>query len=95
MLAELGEAGLRADLLKVGHHGSKTSTSEDFLDAVAPRLALISDGVGNVYHHPSPVVLRRLEKRGIPTLRTDRVGEIVVRIGKRGQLAIELPGAPR
>jgi competence protein ComEC len=95
MLAELGEVGLRADLLKVGHHGSKTSTTEDFLDAVAPRLALISDGVGNVYHHPSPVVLQRLEERGIPTLRTDRDGEIDVRIGEKGRLTIELPGAPR
>jgi competence protein ComEC len=95
MLAELGEAGLRADLLKLGHHGSKTSTTEDFLDAVAPRLALISDGVANVYHHPSPVVLRRLEARGIPTLRTDRDGEVVVRVRDDGGLRIELPGAPR
>jgi len=95
MLAELGEAGLRADLLKLGHHGSKTSTTEDFLDAVAPRLALISDGVGNVYHHPSTVVLRRLTERAIPTLRTDRDGEVVVRVGEGGKLTIELPAAPR
>ncbi len=95
MLAELGAAGLHADLLKLGHHGSKTSTSEDFLDAVAPRLALVSDGIGNVYHHPSPVVLRRLEERAIPTLRTDRDGEVVVRFGEDGRLRIELPAAPR
>ncbi len=95
MLADLGGDGLQADLLKVGHHGSKTSTSEDFLDAVSPRLALISDGIANVYHHPSPIVLRRLAERAIPTLRTDRDGEIVVRIGEDGRLRIELPQAPR
>ncbi len=95
MLREVGEEGLRADLLKVGHHGSKTSTTDDLLDAVSPRLALISDGVANVYHHPSPVVLRRLQKRAIPTLRTDRDGEVVVRFGEGGALAIELPGGPR
>lgn len=95
MLRELGDGGLRADILKVGHHGSKTSTTDDFLAAISPRLALISDGIANVYHHPSPVVLRRLQKRAIPTLRTDRDGEVVVRIGEGGALRIELPGAPR
>jgi competence protein ComEC len=95
MLAEAGEAGLRADILKLGHHGSKTSTTDDFLAAVAPRLALVSDGIGNVYHHPSPAVLRRLAERAIPALRTDRDGEVIVRIGEDGAMRIELPGAPR
>jgi competence protein ComEC len=85
---------LHADLLKVAHHGSRTSSTEAFLDAVAPRLALISVGVGNVYHHPSPEIVERLGSRS-RVLRTDRTGEIVVRFGVDGRLRIETPGAPK
>ncbi len=93
-LAECCARELRADLLKVAHHGSRTSSTETFLDAVAPRLALISVGVGNVYHHPSPEVVERLGDRS-RVLRTDRSGEIVVRFGADGRLRIETPGAPK
>ena len=86
---------LRADLLKVAHHGSRTSSTEDFLDAVKPRLALISVGVGNVYHHPSPEIVERLRDHRARMLRTDRAGEIVVRFGADGRLRIEMPGAPK
>jgi competence protein ComEC len=86
---------LRADLLKVAHHGSRTSSTEDFLDAVKPRLALISVGVGNVYHHPSPEIVERLRDHRARVLRTDRAGEIVVRFGADGRLRIEMPGAPK
>jgi competence protein ComEC len=85
---------LRADLLKVAHHGSRTSSTEDFLDAVAPRLALISVGVDNVYHHPSPEIVARLRGRS-HVLRTDRAGEIVVRFPPDRRLRIEMPGAPK
>jgi competence protein ComEC len=87
--------GLRADVLKVAHHGSRTSSGESFLDAVRPRLALISAGPGNPYHHPSRTVLDRLADRGIPTLRTDRHGMVRVRLRGGGRLRIELPGFPR
>jgi competence protein ComEC len=70
---------LRADVLKVGHHGSRTSSQPDFLDAVAPTLALVSVGRGNRYGHPSPVVLRELATRQITVVRTDMVGTTVVR----------------
>src|SRR6202035_1716311 len=50
-LAAAGEDGLHADLLKVGHHGSKTSSPAGFLDAVAPRLALLSVGIDHPHHH--------------------------------------------
>jgi competence protein ComEC len=72
-------AALRADVLKVGHHGSATSSTPPFLAAVRPRLALVSVGAGNTYGHPSPAVVRRLEQGGARVLRTDRVGTIVVR----------------
>jgi competence protein ComEC len=70
-------AALRADLLKVGHHGSRTSTSPDFLAAVAPSVALICSGVRNRYGHPDPGVMDLLAARGVHAARTDRGGEIV------------------
>ena len=69
---------LRADLLKVGHHGSSTSSSEDFLSAVRPAYALISCGEDNSYGHPEQAVLDRLEAVGAEIYRTDRNGTIRV-----------------
>jgi len=71
-------AALRADVLKVGHHGSGTSSSEPFLSAVRPRLALVSVGAGNSYHLPAPSVMRALAAHGAQVLRTDHLGTIVV-----------------
>jgi competence protein ComEC len=71
--------GLRAQLLKAGHHGSRTSTSAALLDAVDPELVVVSAGRRNRYGHPAPEVLRRLEARGIAVARTDREGTISVR----------------
>jgi competence protein ComEC len=70
---------LRADVLKVGHHGSTTSTTERFLRAVRPSIALVSVGAGNTYGHPAPPVLASLAASGAMVLRTDRHGHLVVR----------------
>ncbi|HEY5021925.1 MAG TPA: hypothetical protein VII30_05470, partial [Gemmatimonadaceae bacterium] len=70
---------LRADVLKVGHHGSSTSSSDEFLAAVHPALAVISVGAGNKYGHPSGDVVRALARVGAEVLRTDEAGTIVVR----------------
>jgi competence protein ComEC len=64
--------GLHADVLKVGHHGSKTSTTQEFLDTVTPAIAVISAGEDDPYGHPSPELLERLEASGAWVLRTDR-----------------------
>lgn len=64
------------DILKVGHHGSKTSTSQQFLEAVQPETSLISVGQNNSYGHPSPEVLNRLIQFGGKILRTDQQGTI-------------------
>ncbi|MCL6635885.1 MAG: MBL fold metallo-hydrolase, partial [Peptococcaceae bacterium] len=76
---EMLEAGadLRAQVLKVGHHGSSSSTSAAFLKAVSPRYAVISVGAGNDYRHPHQVTLDRLKKAGVSVLRTDQKGTIV------------------
>ena len=67
-----------ADILKVGHHGSKTSSTPDFLDQVHPGLAVISDGHGNLYGHPSRMTLDNLGARHISTYRTDLEGLISI-----------------
>jgi competence protein ComEC len=76
MLSENSGADLHADILKIGHHGSKNSTMPDFLSAVNPQIAIISSGEDNPYGHPSPEVLDRLETAGVRTLRTDTNGAI-------------------
>lgn len=70
---------LHADVLKVGHHGSSTSSSDEFLAAVHPALALISVGAGNMYGHPSGDVIHALARIGAEVLRTDESGTVVVR----------------
>jgi competence protein ComEC len=70
-----GEA-MRADVLKVGHHGSKNSTTPEFLAQVHPQIAVISAGQDNPYGHPSPELLQRLENAGVRILRTDRYGAV-------------------
>jgi competence protein ComEC len=66
-------------LLKVGHHGSKTSSGEDFLEQLQPQFALISDGYKNQFHHPHPTVLARLADHHAAILRTDQRGLISFR----------------
>jgi competence protein ComEC len=72
----LAQAPIR--ILKVGHHGSRTSTSQDLLDAWRPQIALISAGRGNTFGHPAPEVLSRLEAAGARVYRTDRDGQITL-----------------
>ena len=81
-----GTDRLRCDVLKVCHHGSSTSSTDAFLDAVDPAVALIGVGRNN-YGHPSPAVIEKLEKKGIMIYRTDRDGAIAIR-KKRGKLLI-------
>ena len=69
---------LNSDVLKVGHHGSKTSTSPKFLENVSPDIAVISCGKDNPYKHPHEIVLKNLEEFGIKILRTDQDGDIKI-----------------
>ena len=74
---------LRADILKVAHHGSNTSSIDPFLDAVSPEFAVISDGYENTFHHPHPKVLARLAAHHARVLRTDLEGLITLRTDGR------------
>lgn len=69
---------LSADVLKVGHHGSYTSTTSDFLKAASPRWAVISCGEGNPYGHPHQSVVNRLKRAGVTVFRTDKSGTVVM-----------------
>jgi competence protein ComEC len=70
---------LDADILKVGHHGSASSTTDTYLAAVSPTYAVISCGMGNDYGHPHKEVTLRLNQAGILTLRTDLAGNVIFR----------------
>lgn len=71
--------GLKADILKVGHHGSKYSTSNEFLKTVNPALGIISVGVDNKFGHPNPLTLNKLNRYKVKILRTDQQGEIEIK----------------
>lgn len=73
-----GFYGLRSEVLKVGHHGSKTSSSEEFLQAVSPKIAVIQVGRKNRYGHPTQEVLDRLASAGARILRNDLAGDIIL-----------------
>lgn len=69
-----------AEILKLGHHGSDTSNSEAFLDAISPEYGLISSGLGNKYEHPIKEIMERLKERDIEVYRTDESGSVVITI---------------
>jgi competence protein ComEC len=93
--AELVRAGLaRADLLLVPHHGSRTSSSADFLAAVQPRHAIAAVGYRSRFGHPHPEVLGRYAAAGLEFLRTDRDGAVTARLGA-GAAALQTERARR
>ena len=75
---EIMNDDLKADILKVGHHGSNTSTSSDFLKKVKPSYAIVSVGLNNTYNLPSSKIIDRLKKQNISVYRTDESGTINV-----------------
>ncbi len=77
-LAENATEAVRSDVLKIGHHGGKNSTTQAFLDAVRPQIGIISVGESNPYGHPNPELLDRLEAARVRILRTDRDGAVHV-----------------
>jgi competence protein ComEC len=76
--ASAGAESLAADVLKVGHHGSRTSSSRDFLAAVAPRVVVVSSGVRNRFGHPHPETLATFAALGLAPYRTDRLGAVQI-----------------
>jgi competence protein ComEC len=84
MLTQNGQEELQAEVLKISHHGSKNSTTAEFLAAVKPRLAIISVGDDNPYGHPNVELLERLADANVRVLRTDRDGAVHVLMSGEG-----------
>ena len=83
-LEELAPECGRIEILKVAHHGSKSSTSDEFLDAAEPAYAVISSGRNNIYGHPHPDLIARLDERDIPYWNTAETGAVIITTnGKR------------
>ncbi|ELG6810653.1 DNA internalization-related competence protein ComEC/Rec2 [Listeria monocytogenes] len=78
----ISEQSIKADILKVGHHGSKTSSSKEFIQKVKPTFAVISCGLNNRFGHPHEETINTLETAGVTILRTDVQGEIIYTFGK-------------
>lgn len=81
---------LKSTILKVAHHGSKSSSIQSFLDEVNPEIALIGVGKDNNFGHPNEGVLDRLEKIGSKIYRTDTMGEISIKINSKGKIKIKV-----
>ena len=82
-------AAVKSDILKVGHHGSRTSSSAAFVKAVAPKIGIISLGAGNSYGHPHAKTLKTLEKHKVEIFRTDRDGTVTVTTTGSGDFQIQ------
>ncbi len=80
-LEKIGSVSLKSDVLKVGHHGSRFSTGDDFLKAVDPKVAVIQVGKNN-FGHPNPQVIEKLEEKGIMVVRNDQSGAILLYIDR-------------
>ncbi len=79
ILQNYKKENLESDILKVGHHGSRTSTSDKFLEAVSPKYAFVSNSKNNKYGHPHKEILDILGSFGVDILRTDQLGTIIFR----------------
>ena len=80
---------LNATILKVGHHGSKTSTTKEFLEAINPKIAVIGVGKNNKFGHPNEDVIKRLDSMNIKIYRTDKSGEISIIVNSKGRIQLK------
>jgi beta-lactamase superfamily II metal-dependent hydrolase len=87
-IAERQGGALRAQVVKIGHHGSATSTGAALLRSTQARLALVSVGARNRYGHPATEVLARLRRNNVAVLRTDEQGAIVIRANATGRFRL-------
>lgn len=79
---------LKSNILKVAHHGSKSSSTEEFLEMVSPKITLIGVGKDNLYGHPSDVIIERLKKLAIKIYRTDENGEVSIKVNNKGKVKV-------
>ena len=87
--SQILNSGIDADILKVGHHGSDTASSESFISAVSPKTAVISCGKYNSYGHPHDEILARLNNAGADIYRTDEVGTVIVTADSEKNISVD------
>ena len=87
--SQILNSGIDADILKVGHHGSDTASSESFISAVSPKTAVISCGKYNSYGHPHDETLARLDNSGADIYRTDEVGTVIVTADSEKNISVD------
>ena len=80
---------LSSIVLKVAHHGSKSSTTNEFINAVKPKIALIGVGENNKFGHPNDEVIERLENINCNIYRTDQIGKITITINSKGKMKVK------
>lgn len=88
ILEKYSQDMLQSSILKVAHHGSKTSSTEKFLNYVKPKVALIGVGKDNNFGHPNKQVLERLKNMGVKVYRTDKMGEIIIKVNRKAKIEI-------
>ncbi len=84
------EPNVKSDVLILGHHGSSYSSHEVWLESVNPDVGIYSAGIGNIYDHPSPETVKRIEERNIPLYGTDTHGEVTLEIKKDGAYSVHV-----
>lgn len=89
LLKNISNNLLKTDILKVAHHGSKTSSIQEFVKKVQPKIALIGVGKNNKFKHPDSEVLNRLQQLGTIIYRTDVNGEISIKVDRKGRIDIK------
>lgn len=88
IVEEYNENELSATVLKIAHHGSSTSSTEEFIEKVKPQIALIGVGENNKFGHPADAIIERLNAYGVKSYRTDLHGEITLEVSKNGKIKI-------
>ena len=88
LLDKYKKGEVESDILKIAHHGSKTSSGKAFLEAVRPKIALIGVGENNKFGHPNKKVIERLENINCKIYRTDEMGEIEIKVNEKGKVWI-------
>ena len=88
IINEFNEDMLKSDILKVAHHGSKTSSIEKFINSVNPEIAFIGVSKNNKFGHPNEAVVNRLKNKGVKIYRTDKQGEVNVKVNSNGIIDI-------
>ncbi len=80
---------IESTILKLAHHGSKTSSTEEFLQRVKPQVALVGVGENNNFGHPNQEIVDRINENNIQLYRTDKMGEIEITVNKKGEIKIK------